>query len=1046
MKSNGAMRNMHSLTAKTRLLGLTALLAGVLATVPAAANAQSFGIGSFSTSSSTSQAGAHADLSTSFAVNTDANGNPVDQLKDVQVNLPSGVVGNPQAVPKCSDKDFQAFNCPVDSQVGVLNASFITSPGQSTQLSQATVAPTTLTADLAPCTFMSNSCEQNIGLAGTTGINSGDYLTIGTGATAEHVTVTSVDHTANTVDGSVTGNGLQFSHASGDPVFDDTIAVASTTGFEGFDGGNQITIGTGATQETDTIAFAPGDIGHLDLNDPLAFHHAPGENVVHMASTAAAPIPVFNLVPDPGHVATLAGSLLIATIPIQIDVRKDGSYGLTATISDISTLLPLVSTDLTLWGVPGDPSHAAQRCGQLGNQCNPTNSVPETPFMTNPTNCSGAALTTTLSVDSYQNQGQFVTQSATQSAPTGCGQLAFSPSLTVTPDTSQADTPAGYDVDLSVPQNQDASGLATPDVQNVSVTLPAGTALSPAVANGLQGCADAQFAANTCPEASKVGTVSIATPLLPDNLTGAVWIGAPIPGQMYRLFATASADNVTINLSGQINPNPSTGQLTAVFNQNPQLPFNDLNLKFFSGPLAPLANPETCGTATTTSDIAPYGSPATGADAAPSSSFTVTGCNTPASFAPTFSAGTTNPVAGAFSSFTLTFGRQDTDQELSSLSATLPPGLFAKIAGVPQCPSANAAAGTCSAASQVGTATVGSGAGAHPIFLGGQVYLTGPYNGGQYGLATVVPAIAGPYNLGTVVVRQALHIDPNDAHVTAVSDPFPTILDGVPLRLKTVNLTLNRPGFIINPTSCNASQITASIQSVGAASASVSSPFQVGSCLALPFNPHLGINLSGNGQTTDGKHPTLKATLTAPTSGQANLSSAKVTLPLSIALDPTNTNVLCSVAAAAAVNCPAKTIVGTASAVSPLLPDPLNGNVYLVQGVRKNSKGQLIKTLPSLLIPLQGDIELNLRAQTSVAGGRLVTTFPSVPDAAVSNFQLTINGGKHGILVVTHGENLCSSKQHGGVTLGAHSGKAKTSTITLGTPCAGKPKQTKGRR
>ena len=287
---------------------------------------------------------------------------------------------------------------------------------------------------------------------------------------------------------------------------------------------------------------------------------------------------------------------------------------------------------------------------------------------------------------------------------------------------------------------------------------------------------------------------------------------------MYRLFLAAAGDNVNVHLSGQVNPNPTTGQLTTVFSENPQLPFSDLDLKLFGGPLAALANPETCGTFTATSDILSWGERCR-CDAV----VVLQHRRLHRRVRPTFAAGTTNPSAGAFSPFTLTFSRSDTDRELSSITATLPPGLFAKIAGVPLCSNAAANAGTCGAASRVGTATVGSGAGSHPLFLSGPVYLTGPYNGGAYGLATVVPAIAGPYNLGTVVVRQSLRIDPNDAHVTAVSDPFPTILDGVPLRIKTVNLTLDRRNFIVNPTSCAASTIRSTITSVGGAVATVSS-------------------------------------------------------------------------------------------------------------------------------------------------------------------------------------------------------------------------------
>jgi hypothetical protein len=751
------------------------------------------------------------------------------------------------------------------------------------------------------------------------------------------------------------------------------------------------------------------------------------------------------MTPDPGHVATLSGTFLFVTITVEVDVRSPGSSTcdssscqLVGTLSSASTLLTLEGSSLTLWGVPGDPSHDAQRCGEnLASPKCQASSVSKAAFLTNPTNCSSGG---TTSVTATPYQGAAETVSMPVSPPTGCDQLAMSPTLSAAPDTSQADSPAGYDIDLRVPQNEQPYSLATPTVQNVSVTLPAGTALSPAVANGLQGCTDAQFATGSCPDASKVGTVAITTPVLPDNLTGSVYIGAPIPGQMYRLFLVAAGDNVTLHLSGLVTPNPATGQLTTVFNQNPQLPFSDLNLRLFSGPLAALANPESCGTFTTTSDISPWSAPGSGPDATPSSSFNITGCT--GAFAPTFTAGTTNPSAGAFSPFTLTFSRSDADRELSSITATLPPGLFAKIKGVPLCPNAQASAGTCSAASQVGTATVGSGAGSHPLFLSGPVYLTGPYNGGAYGLATVVPAIAGPYNLGTVVVRQSLRIDPNDAHVTAVSDPFPTILDGVPLRIKTVNLRLDRPNFIINPTSCAPSQIAGTISSVGGAAAPVSSRFQVAGCLSLPFAPTLGINLSGKGATTSGKHPTLTATLRAPSSGQANIDSAKVTLPLSLALDPKNSQVVCSVAAAAALNCPAKTIVGKASAVSPLLPDPLNGNVYLVQGIRTNKQGQQIKTLPSLLIPLKGDVALNLHAKTSVDGaGRLISTFSGIPDAAVSNFKLTINGGSKGILVVTgRGESICKSAQHGAGQLTAHSGAVENLGIHFGTPACGSSK------
>jgi hypothetical protein len=1074
-------RNVPALPARPKLFGLLALVASVafiaLAAAPSAhalCVSSTFGPCGFSTSTSSTQAGAHADFTTSFALTTNALGNPSGQLKNVTVNLPPGEVGNPQAIPQCTDNEFQDFNCPAGSQVGVIEPSIVTAAGSQTTLTQPTTGPTTLTEDVAPCNGLCD--HMTFTVASTAGIQAGDYLTIcgvstgfcdiGPGGQAEHATVLTVDPSTDTITalsgGPVQGtcgpdtslptsvdfcplSGTYYTHASGDLVYDSTLYVANSAGFEGFAGGNNITVGTAGTPdfEADTVAFFPGTSGKLELNNPLRNTHAAGETVVHLATTATAPVPIFNMQPDPGHVATLAASLLIATIVVEVDAHSPGASncqgsqcGLTATLSSANTLLSLDGTSLTLWGVPGDPSHDSQRCNQIGQGCGQPSAIPITPFMTNPTSCS-SPMQATVTVDSFEGTSNSMT--STGAAPTGCGLLSMSPSLSVAPDTSQADTPAGYDVNLSVPQNEQPYSVASPTVQNVSFTLPQGVSLSPPVANGLDACSAAQFNADSCPNGSKVGTVAITTPLLHDQLTGDVYIGAPNATQMYRLFIIASGDNVTLNLVGQAIPNPVTGQITTVFDGNPQLPFSDLDVKLFGGPLAALANPETCGTFTTTSDISSYSG---GADATPSSSFNITGCSGNG-FAPSFTAGTTNATAGAFSPFTLTFSRGDSDQEFKSITATLPPGLFAKIAGVTQCSNADANAGTCPASSKVGTATVGSGAGSQPLFLTGSVYLTGPYNGGAYGLATVVPAIAGPYDLGTVVVRQSLRIDPNDAHVTAVSDPFPTILKGVPLRIKTVNLSLNRPDFIVNPTSCGAMQIGASITSVNGTTHSTSSPFAVGGCGSLPFFPSLALKLTGKGQTTSGKHPTLKATLKVG-SGQANVSSAKVILPLSLALDPNNTKVVCSVAAAAAINCPANTIVGSVTATSPLLPNPLKGNVYLVQGIRTNKQGQQIKTLPSLLVPLKGDVSLNLHAQTSVSGGRLVSTFSPVPDAAVSNFQLTINGGKKGILVVTgRGRSICKGSQVASGDLTAHSGKVEDLSVKMGRSACGATKHGK---
>jgi hypothetical protein len=398
----------------------------------------------------------------------------------------------------------------------------------------------------------------------------------------------------------------------------------------------------------------------------------------------------------------------------------------------------------------------------------------------------------------------------------------------------------------------------------------------------------------------------------------------------------------------------------------------------------------------------------------------------------------------------MSFSRSDTDQGLAGLSVTLPPGLLARPAAVTLCSDADANAGTCPAGSQVGTVEIGSGAGSSPFFLPGSVYLTGPYKGGPYGLAVVTQAVAGPLNLGTVVVRQSIRVNPMNAQVTVVSDPLPTMLQGIPLRIRRVDVTLNRPGFMINPTSCNATLLSATLTSAGGLSAPVSSRFQVADCAGLGFSPRLKLGLSGKHRTRSGDHPTLTATLTTR-SGQANLSTATVTLPLALALDPRNSRHLCPYAVAQTVHdgpvsCPASTIVGSATAVTPLLSSPLSGPVYLVQGIRI-ANGQQIRTLPSLLIPVRGQLALDLRATTSVNhAGKLVTTFASIPDAPVSKFTLTIGGGPRGLLVITgRGRNICSAPQVSRASLGAQSGKSEALTIRLSRPCA-KAKKPKHRK
>jgi hypothetical protein len=495
----------------------------------------------------------------------------------------------------------------------------------------------------------------------------------------------------------------------------------------------------------------------------------------------------------------------------------------------------------------------------------------------------------------------------------------------------------------------------------------------------------------------------------------------------------ARGQGVSIKLAGVAVPDEKTGQITTTFDNSPQLPFSELHMHFKGGDRAPLANPQSCGTKTVSAELTAWD----GATASPGDSFTVSGCG--GGFAPSMEAGTTNPGAGQFTAFTMTLRRNDGDDALSKIDMALPQGLLGILAGVPKCADAAAAAGSCGAESQLGTTTVESGSGGQPLALPGKVFLAGPYNGAPYSLSVVVRAVAGPYDLGTVVVRVALFIDPVDAHVTAQSDPLPTILKGVPLRLRTINLTLDRERFMRNPTNCAATTIGARIESLSGAVVTPTNVFQPVNCSGLAFTPKLAMRLGGAGQTRDGKHPTLAATLTQPFGTQANLKKVAVTLPLSLALDPDNSQSdrLCAFEAGSKTipDCPVSSIAGTATAVTPVLDQPLSGPVYFIKNVRTDPKsGRQIKTLPTLGVVLKGGgITLVVRATSAVPDNEhLVATFDKIPDAPVSSFTLNLNGGPRGILVIS-GQDICKSSQVAKAAMTAQSGNVLSSSVVIGT-------------
>jgi hypothetical protein len=826
--------------------------------------------------------------------------------------------------------------------------------------------------------------------------------------------------------------------------------------------------------------LSTSDIGDTHTNSCPASSQIGTTVALLTQGSGIVPIPaaVFNMQPPRGQPAEFGFDILGVNVLIGTELRTGSDYGVSTTLHQISSALPLTGATLSLWGVPGDPVHDIQRCLDLQhdssyptfNTCDGSSSfdspnsfdLPVEPFLTLPTSCSGPQ-TVSIATDQWLQPGRvkpdgapdlsdpaWVTSSFVSHdgsghpvGADGCNRLDFSPTITVRPDTASADAPAGLNVDLHLPQSDNADALGEADLREAVVTLPAGFSVNPAAANGLEACSPAQIdltgpGAATCPDASKVGSVEIDTPLLDHPVKGGVYIAKQNDNPFNSLLAIYIAvddpqTGIVVKLAGHVEPDPVTGQLKTTFDNNPQLPFSDLKVDFFGGPRGALATPQACGTYTATAELTPWSgtAPVTRTD-----SFDITsGCVN--GFHPTFTAGTKNTQAGAFSPFVLSFSRSDTDEELAGLKATLPTGLLAKVAGVPLCSDADAAAGTCPEASQIGSVTAGSGAGSAPLFLPGKAFLTGPYKGGPYGLAVVVPAKAGPFDLGNVVVRQKLEIDPIDAHVTATSDPFPTILQGIPLRVRRVDVTLDRPDFTLNPTSCAAKQIQAQLVSTTGTLADLSAPFSVGGCGDLAYAPKLAISLTGKGQTTDDKHPGVHAVLTQPT-GQANNKKVTVSLPLSLALDPDNAQSLCEFTDGSKVDptCPKGSIVGTATAKSPILDQPLTGPVYFVKNIRIDAKsGRQIRTLPKLVIPLTGQngLRLTVTGTSNVVDNQLVTTFDNLPDAPVSDFSLDIDGGKHGILVVS-GTDICKATQIATRQADGQNGKTADASFTLSTP------------
>jgi hypothetical protein len=741
--------------------------------------------------------------------------------------------------------------------------------------------------------------------------------------------------------------------------------------------------------------------------------------------------PVYNIVPPPGVPAEFAFSFNGIHGIIDFAVRPGSEqYGLVAHVYNVTERY-VAYNSFTVWGVPADPRHDAQRCEVIegGETCGVRSTTSLTPFLTLPASCAGP-LKFTVEANTWQDVNTTAEDSFEAPAMTGCEQLGFGPSITAAPDTSHADTPAGLTAEVRVPQEglSAPEGLAATDIQNTTVTLPTGVVINPGQATGLAACQPAEEALEepesppSCPAASKVGTVSISTPLLPDKLEGDVYVLQSNPPHL-QLLVAASADGVNLKLIGDVHLDETTGQLTTTFSGTPQLPFTDFKLAFSGGAQAALVTPPTCGVYTTASDFTPWSSPFT-ADVFSDNSFVIesgadgsSSCpSSPLPFAPSMIAGATTDQAGGFTDFSMLLQRGDGQQRIERLQFKTPEGLLGMISGVPLCGEPQAAQGTCPAASQIGHTVVEAGPGPYPLVVPqpgappAPIYLTGPYEGAPFGLSIVTPVIAGPFNLGTIVTRASIAVDPNTAQITVTTDPLPQIVDGIPTDLRTIDAVIDRPGFMFNPTSCDPLSFSGTASSTEGASAPLSSPFQVGSCRSLTFKPDFQVSTSGKTSKADGA--SLDAKVIYPTgplganqaSSQSNIASVKVDLPKQLPSRLTTLQKAC-VAATFEANpsdCPAASVIGIVRVDTPVLPVQLTGPVYFV------SHGG--EAFPSLEVVLQGDgVRVDLIAATFISkAGITSSTFKSTPDVPFSSFELYLPEGKYSALAANG--NLCTSK------------------------------------
>jgi hypothetical protein len=833
------------------------------------------------------------------------------------------------------------------------------------------------------------------------------------------------------------------------------------------------------------------------LTDTSLRHVCSVETVVGMQAPSVnspgfffRPGPIFNLSPPPGAAVRLGWKVEGVPIVVDVGIKRGPDYNAIATARGVNQTVALYRSIVELWGVPADPAHDLVR----GWECNgnakaaegkrierltvvspcPSN-APELPFLTLPRSCEGSAITR-FEVRSWQEPDKWVTGSHEGPAFTGCEKLGFSPGVSAQTTTDSAETGTGLDfsIDFDDEGLKNPDGLAQSDMQKALVTLPEGVTVNPSVGEGLGVCAPADLDRETlssapgagCPNASKIGTVHVESPLVREAIEGSVFLApqddpaTPSPGAenpfdsliAFYIVLKNPQLGILVKQPAKVEPHPATGQLLTTVEDIPQIPFSHFEFHFREGQRAPLISPPACGTYTTKAALTPRANPSQ--VRLVSSTFQITrgvggGPCPPGGappFRPGFQAGALNNNAASYSPFHMRLLRSDGEQNMTRFSSVLPPGLLGKLAGVGKCSNlqilaAKAKTGrqeqaspSCPSGSRIGRTLAGAGVGSALTYVPGTLYLAGPYKKAPLSVVSITPALAGPFDAGAVVVRIGLDLNPLTAQVEtigAASDPIPHILKGIPLKLRDLEVAVDRPNFTLNPTNCDPSATKATIfgsyldlfSAADDVPVFLSARHQIANCQTLAFKPSLRLKLKGG--TKRGDHPALRAVLRARP-GDANIGGATVTLPRSAFLDQAHIKTICTRVQYAADKCPAGSIYGHARAFTPLLDEPLEGPVYLRSSNNK---------LPDLVVSLQGIVDIDVSSRIDSHKGGIRNTFASVPDAPLSKFVLTMKGGKKGLIV--NSKNLCARESRVKARFVGQNGKTRTLRPVLRPACTG---------